>query len=122
MVVKSGMAPGKITGSLQVNSASEAIELGSPEGREFLLVQCLFSPKNFLSAKFEPVAQTHERVFGAMRIKADAFSERLSGAAAAESEMAAVVERSLLALRKGKLGEYFSFFSKEGRVHMALQA
>src|SRR3989344_5804796 len=107
-----------LAGFLQVGTAQKRIEVGTVDSREFRLVQCLFSPRNFLSAKYEPVAQTHERVFGAIRTGADALNARLANHTSAESEMTAIVERSLRNLQKGKVGDHFAFVSKEGRVRM----
>ncbi len=112
-------SPREMVGFLQVDSAGKGIALGSPEGREFRLIQCLFSPKNFMSAKYEPVVQTHERVFSAIGMRGDALNARLSRPENADSEMAAIIKRSLRVLQKGEVGKHFSFISQEGKIQMA---
>lgn len=119
VIEKSTTSPVELVGILQVTSAGKKIELGNPQGREFRLMQCLFSPKNFMSAKYEPVVQTHERVFGAIGMSVDARNDRLADHQSADDEMTAIVERSLRNLRRGGAGEHFTFTSQEGRVSMA---
>ena len=120
LVERSQAVPEKETGFLQMGSASEKIEIGSIESREFRLLQCLFSPKNFPSAKYEPVKQTYERVFGAIRMQSDALNLRLANRESAEREMESIVDKSLQSLRKGAAGEYLTVTSEEGRLLMSL--
>ena len=120
VIEKSKRSPERQIGFLELHNDSEKkILVGSADSREFLLMQCLFSPKNFLSAKYAPVVQTHERVFGAIRVSTDVLNERLTDRETVDSEMTAIVEQSLSVLQKGKVGEHFSFISQEGKVYMA---
>ncbi len=89
VVEKSEISPYEPVGFLHMRASDKKIEVGSANSREFRLMQCLFSPKNFISAKFEPVLQTHERVFGAIRMSVDALNARLSNRESAENEMTA---------------------------------
>jgi hypothetical protein len=120
VIEKSDGSPMKHVGFLQLGSSGKKIEVGSVESREFRLMQCLFSPKNFISAKYEPVIQTHERMFGAIRISADALNKRLANRDSADSEMSAIVQRSMRKLQEGDAGEHLVFSSIEGRVRMEI--
>src|SRR5579859_5542364 len=103
---------GEEMGFLQINSIVKKIEVGSTMSREFRLVQCLFSPQNYLLAKYNPVAQTHERAFGAIRMKADSLNIRLVNLATRESAMTNILEKSLQNLRTGKAAAHLNFFSE----------
>jgi hypothetical protein len=72
-----------------------------------------------MSAKYEPVVQTHERLFGAIGIQADASNTRLVSAQSADDEISSIVEKSLAVLQKGDAGKHFSFVSHEGKAYMS---
>ncbi|HEV8666436.1 MAG TPA: hypothetical protein VN665_01130 [Candidatus Paceibacterota bacterium] len=118
LIESSKEIPTDYVGFLQIDAFSERIKIGRAEGREFRLVQCLFSPKNFLSAKYEPVVQTHGRLFEAIRVSNDALNTRLFRNDSAESEMELIVEKSLKNLQEGEAGKHLSFVSEAGRVRM----
>ncbi len=118
VVERSEAAPLSYTGFLHMRDTNKKIMIGSAGSREFRLLQCLFSPKNFLYAKYEPVVQTHERVFGAIGMSTDALNPRLTSRETAEDEVALIVERSMRSLQKGEVGEYFAFISKDGKIQM----
>ena len=99
----SGPAGEKI-GFLHVASSRTKIEIGDAYGREFKLVQCLFSPQNNVFSKYNPVAQTYERASSAMGIPQD--------------EYGGLLESSLQTLRAGKTAEYLTFTTDQGRVRM----
>lgn len=120
VIERSEVSPEEMIGFLELGQTGKRIVLGNPNGREFRLMQCLFSPKNFMSAKYEPVVQTHERVFSAIGVKADTLNKRLSSRKDADSEMTAIVERSMRVLQKGEVGKHFSFHTEEGRVRMEI--
>ena len=122
LVEKTIESPEADMGFLQVNSAAEKIEVGFAAGREFRLVQCLFSPQNFASAKYAPVTQTYERAYGAIKISADALNARLLNPESAPEEMMAIVGKSLRALKRGKVGDYFTFISVGDRLRMDMTA
>lgn len=117
---RSEEAPEREVGFLQVTSSAQKIAIGNAQSKEFRLMQCLFSPRNFLSAKYEPVNQTYERVFAAIQNGADVLNARLSSLESAESEMMRVVEKSLKSLRQSEAGKYFAFVSQEGRIRMEI--
>jgi hypothetical protein len=94
------------------------IRLGDATSKEFLLMQCLFSPSNFLSARFDPVAQTYERLFSAMYAGADVLQTKVSDQDGRVREVASRVEEALTQFRRGAVGKCFTFTSKEGRVRM----
>ena len=98
------------TGFLHLSHSSNKIEIGNIEGREFRLVQCLFSPQNFLSAKYNPVAQTYERVSNLMGVTAKVL----------EQEMFSIVRASMGALQKSEVGLYLAFSSDGDRLRMAV--
>lgn len=118
MVEDSRMSPDKQIGFLQIQATEKGIEIGRVDAREFRLVQCLFSPRNFLSAKYEPVSQTYERAFGAIRTNADTSNARLSSPESADNEMVSIVNKTLRVLEKGKVGEHVTFYSREGKIRM----
>jgi hypothetical protein len=120
VIEKSRTIPGRAVGFLLLGMSGKKIEIGNIDSREFRLMLCLFSPKNFLSAKYEPVLQTHERVFETIRTSADSLNPRLASRADADIEMAAIVEKSITSLRGGEVGRYFRFISDKGRVRMEI--
>jgi hypothetical protein len=120
LLEKSAVLPGREVGFLQLSGPGEKIEIGGSESREFRLIQCLFSPNNFLSAKYEPVVQTHERVFKAIRMSADDSNARLADRESMESEMSVIVERSVRNLQKGGAGVHLAFVSEGGKVRMEI--
>ena len=111
------LSPAEI-GFLQVRGSEKKVALGDIRSREFRLVQCLFSPQNFIHAKYEPVVQTYERVLDAIRMKADALNARLADSQSAHIEIAAIVERSVRAVEKSAAGKYFAFIYGAGRLQM----
>lgn len=121
VIERSEVVAGEMEGYLEISSAdkNKRIKLGNPESREYRLVQCLFNPKNFMSAKYEPVVQTYERIFGAIGMSIDAYNARLASRSNADSERAIIIERSLQNLRRAEIGKHFAFVSQDGRVHMA---
>lgn len=120
VIERSEAMTGEMEGFLEISSADKEkrIGLGNPDNREYRLVQCLFNPKNFMSAKYEPVVQTYERLFGAIVMSTDSQNMRLAVEENAEGERAAIVEKSLRNLRRGEIGKHFAFVSNEGRVNM----
>jgi hypothetical protein len=110
--------PTEEVGFLQVSSSAEKLVVGAAESREFKLVQCLFSPQNFISAKYSPVIQTYERVFMAIRTKTDATNERLLNEKSAQSEMATIVQKSVRMLQKSEAGRYLSFVAVGDKLRM----
>lgn len=50
-----------------MSKESEVLEIGDVESPQYKLVRCLFSPRNFQSAKYNSVFQTVERVFGSLQ-------------------------------------------------------
>jgi hypothetical protein len=118
IVERSGASPDRQIGFLLVSNGGKKIEIGDIDSREFRLIQCLFSPQNFLSAKYEPVTQTYERLFGAIRVSTDTLNERLANHQSRDNEMSLIVEKSLQNLREGGAGLLFAFISEEGRARM----
>lgn len=120
VVERSEASPDKQIGFLQISTSTPNMRIGGTDGREFRLMQCLFSPRNFPSAKYEPVFQTHERLFEAIRVSADTLNKRLVSRESAENEMSAIVEKSLRDLREGEAGGHLTFVSEGGRVRMEI--
>jgi hypothetical protein len=112
------VTPAQEVGFLQVSSTAEKLEVGSAESREFRLVQCLFSPQNFITAKYSPVIQTYERVFTAIRNATDAANERLLNEKSAQSEMTTIVQKSMRLLQKSEAGKYLSFVTVDDKLRM----
>jgi len=119
VIEKSRTAPGRTVGFLQFGMTGKKIEIGNVESREFRLMLCLFSPKNFLSAKYEPVLQTHERVFETITTRSNSPhpGHRRKNT---DTEMSTSVEKSLTTLRGGEVGAYVTFVSEKGKVRMEL--
>ncbi len=114
------VTPAEEVGFLQISSTTAKLELGNAESREFKLVQCLFSPQNFITAKYSPVIQTYERVFMAIRSKTDATNERLLNEKSAQSEMATIVQKSMRLLQKSEAGKYLSFVAVGDKLRMEI--
>lgn len=120
VVEKSSTLPEKQVGFLYLEGLNrrKEVAVGDAGSREFRLIQCLFSPKNFLSAKYQPVAQTRERIFGAIREPTDALNARLADRDSSESEMNSIVGKVIQKIQKGESGKYLSFISFENKVRM----
>jgi hypothetical protein len=120
MVEESGTNPKTEVGFLQISSTGERIEVGDTLSREFRLVQCLFSPQNFVTAKYSPVTQTYERVFTAIRMQADKVNERLLNLKSSESEMMLIVQKAMRALERGELGKHLVFVTSGNKLRMEI--
>ncbi|MDQ5955285.1 MAG: hypothetical protein QG621_288, partial [Patescibacteria group bacterium] len=103
---------------LQLRDSGEKIEIGSAESGEFRLVQCLFSPQNFPSAKYEPVVQTYERIFAV--IQTQSLLERSAAERGSHREITHTVEKLLHNLQKGNMRHHVTFISKNNRVLMEI--
>jgi len=108
------------TGYLQVSSTSLPIEVGSAGGREFKLLQCLFSAQNFISAKYAPVTQTYERLYLAIKTSSDSSNARLSNDKSADSEMTSIVQKSVRILQKSEAGKHLSFVTVGDKLRMEI--
>jgi hypothetical protein len=119
-VEESTTGPKTENGFLQISSNGEKIALGDTLSREFRLVQCLFSPQNFITAKYSPVTQTYERVYTAIRMQADKMNEKLLNIKSVESEMTAIVQKAMRTLERGELGKHMHFVIVDNKIRMEI--
>jgi hypothetical protein len=88
------------------------LEIGIIDTPEYKLVQCLFSPANFPSARYESVGQTRERITNAMgKIPPSLFSTKKSS----------YIERSIKNLSRKEIGKFLTFFLDENTVRMSVR-
>ena len=105
-------------GYLCVSDTLDRLEIGGTNSREFRLVQCLFSPQNFLSAKYNPVTQTLERAFSAIRTSKDTLNKRLLNPEEATHEMGLIIKQVLRNLRGKEVGNYLTFIAEGDKIRM----
>ncbi len=108
------------TGYLQISSTGKKIEVGDTLSREFRLLQCLFSAQNFLTAKYAPVTQTYERLYGAIKISSDSVNLKLSNLKSANAEMVSIVHGAMRALKNGAAGKYIQFVDVDEMLRMEI--
>lgn len=119
VIEKSESFPETEIGYLQVSDSAQKINIGSADSAEFRLMQCLFSPRNFPSARYEPVTQTYERLFAAMTMEENMRSALKD---TEERRMAEAVEISLRKLQNGSMKDYVSFIMESGKARMSIVA
>ena len=107
-------------GYLQILSTTKKITIGDTKGREFRLLQCMFSAQNFLSAKYAPVTQTYERLYLSIKTSGDSGNERLSNEKSADSEMTSIVRAAVRSLERGPAGKYLTFVTVGDKLRMEI--
>ena len=124
VIEKSEVLLGAEKGYLQLNPTAEKLEIGLTNDTEFQLMQCLFSPRNFPTARYEPVTQTYERLYSNIRKdekKIDEFSNQVNDTAE-EKRIADVVERLLKSLARSVAGSHFTFTVGGGKALMTFES
>ena len=112
--------PKSETGFLQLTGTDKKIKIGDTLGREFRLLQCLFSAQNFLSAKYAPVTQTYERLYGAIQITGDSLNEKLSNVKSVDTEKARIVRTAVRGLQQSDAGKYLIFMHIDDKLRMEI--
>jgi hypothetical protein len=112
--------PKNETGYLQLNSTGEKIKVGDTMGREFRLLQCLFSAQNFITAKYAPVTQTYERLYSAIKVSGDLVNAKLTDIKSANGEMMHIVQSVVRTLQKGAAGKYLVFVTVDDKLRMEI--
>lgn len=123
VIEKSEALLGAEKGYLQLTPTAQKLEIGLTNDAEFQLMQCLFSPRNFPTARYEPVTQTYERLYSNIRKdekKIDEFSNQVNDTAE-EKRIADVVERLLKNLAKSVAGSHFTFTVGNGKALMTFE-
>jgi hypothetical protein len=108
------------TGFLQITSTSARIAVGAASSREFRLMQCLFSAQNFISAKYAPVTQTYERLYGAIKSSTDSSNSKLMNEKSALNEMKAIVQKSMRVLQHDEVGKLLNFIVVDDKLRMEI--
>ena len=103
-------------GYLHVGKPTRKIEIGSVTGTEYKLVQCLFSPFNFPSARYSSVLQTQDRVLEAIQ-----HGKARGHAASRPSErhaMRSAIRTSIARLEEREIGKFLTFSFRDDKVQM----
>lgn len=88
-----------LIGYLHLAHPPRKIEIGDVRSVEFKFIQCLFSPDNFLTAKYKSVLQTQERVYAVIS------DEPVSSDREIESVLHSIIAR----LKKKEIGRFLTF-------------
>jgi len=107
-------------GFLHLRNPERKLEIGAVATREFKLVQCLFSPQNFIAAKHKSVPQTHERVLHAMRTNEKPPATRPAEHAGALSQSYTLIKNSIKRLEEKEVGNFLTFNFQEDKVQMTI--
>ena len=105
------------TGFLHLSQSSERIPIGNVLSSDFLLIQCLFSPQNFPTAKYSPVTQTYERVFNLIKKSKDIPSPQ---GVTTEEEITSMVRASVGSIQKREVGSHITFILHENKIRMEI--
>jgi hypothetical protein len=105
-----------------ISNPDKKIKIAGLSSREFRLVQCLFSPQNFLSADYNPVSQTHERIFSSIATSEDFYNRRLKNPDSAEAgfEINSIIQTSIETLARGDARNHLRFVSEGDRLRMEI--
>ncbi len=106
------------TGFLQINKEAEVLEIGNVDSPQYKLARCLFSPRNFQTAKYNSVFQTIERVFFTMHGAAAAVSQADSDSAEKIARMKLAVQNTVKKLKQTEAGKHLRFHWHGEKIQM----
>lgn len=98
---------------------SRKLEIGAVTGPEYKLVQCLFSPFNFPSARYNSVFQTQDRVLDAIQRGVELERHGTSRPSDLHT-MRSAIRRSIARLEEREIGKFLDFAIQDGKVRMTV--
>jgi len=113
---------GSEIGYLQLHADAPKIEIGPIDKKEFKIIKCLFSPENFLFARYSSTFQTTERVYNAMELAQGVANIPLQNLLVPAVEMRALIVSTIKNLQKREVGSFLRFEWMEDRVRMEIVA
>jgi len=108
-------------GFLKLYDEDKPHRIAGVSTRQFLLVQCLFSPENKIEASYSPTFHTYDGVYDSIQLPKDKRNARLFDSATKNAAMRDIIEWTIKEIQKNKkIRDYLKFQRETHRMRMEI--